>query len=209
MWAARGLGQTCYIMYADQPSGLAPEEITVMSWMGPYNAHRTAEDVKIEGLWMTHLKKWQAEGEGEDRENVGQGGDPPGVREVNPIKEAVGNINIMKSREYRIKRTPYLLRPETVESFHLLWTVTGDSVWRERGWEVFEAIERNTKVEKGYASVDDVTRLPTKKMNMMPRYVFRRRVFCSRIDWREILVSSWPRREEISYYVYSSDIRLN
>lgn len=166
LWAARGLGQTCYIMYADQPSGLAPEEITMTPWLGPYNKTRPAADVKQEGLWLTHLKKWQGEEQG--RKGVGQGGDPPGVREVKPIKEAAEE-DIAKSREYEVRKAPYLLRPETVESLHLLWTVTRDSVWRERGWEVFEAIESNTKLEEGYGSVADVTRLPTKKMDMMPR----------------------------------------
>jgi len=32
----------------------------------------------------------------------------------------------------------YLLRPETVESFFILSQLTGDPVYREWGWEVFQ-----------------------------------------------------------------------
>lgn len=86
-------------MYADQPSGLAPDEITMTPWMGPYNKTRTAVDAKMEGLWLTHLARWQAEGgPGSGRENVGEGGDPPGVREVEPIREVFAE----NEREYMV-----------------------------------------------------------------------------------------------------------
>ncbi|KAJ2736260.1 mannosyl-oligosaccharide alpha-1,2-mannosidase [Coemansia sp. Cherry 401B] len=55
----------------------------------------------------------------------------------------------------------YLLRPETVESFYLLWKITGEPKWREYGWRVFEAIDKWARVDNsGYASLDDVTQLP-------------------------------------------------
>lgn len=59
-----------------------------------------------------------------------------------------------------------------MESLYLLWRVTGDEVWRERGWEVFEGIERSARMVDGYASVAHVGQVPTKKKNEMPRSVF-------------------------------------
>jgi len=50
----------------------------------------------------------------------------------------------------------YLLRPETVESFFVLYHLTGDPVYREWGWEVFQAIERYCKTEAGYGQLKDV-----------------------------------------------------
>ena len=34
-----------------------------------------------------------------------------------------------------------------MESFYVLWKVTGDEVWRERVWAVFEAIEKHAKTK--------------------------------------------------------------
>jgi len=51
-----------------------------------------------------------------------------------------------------------LLRPETVESFYVLHQLTGDNVYREWGWKIFQAIEKFCKVDAGYGSLYDVTR---------------------------------------------------
>ena len=53
----------------------------------------------------------------------------------------------------------YLLRPETVESFFVLYHLTGDPVYREWGWEVFQAIERYCKTDAGYGQLKDVRRV--------------------------------------------------
>ncbi|KAF9582875.1 mannosyl-oligosaccharide alpha-1,2-mannosidase [Lunasporangiospora selenospora] len=50
-----------------------------------------------------------------------------------------------------------LLRPETVESLFYLWRLTGDEKYRHWGWEIFESIEKYTKVSTGgYSSIHDV-----------------------------------------------------
>jgi hypothetical protein len=72
-----------------------------------------------------------------------------------------------------------LLRPETLESLYVVWSVTGDDSLRDRAWEVFDAMERAARVVStpgeeggggdqvapggdgvvdGYACVEDVTR---------------------------------------------------
>ena len=50
----------------------------------------------------------------------------------------------------------YLLRPETVESFFVLYHLTGDPVYREWGWEVFQAIEKFCKSVGGYGGFRNV-----------------------------------------------------
>eukprot|EP00533_Pseudo-nitzschia_delicatissima_P010188 CAMPEP_0116091478 /NCGR_PEP_ID=MMETSP0327-20121206/7527_1 /TAXON_ID=44447 /ORGANISM="Pseudo-nitzschia delicatissima, Strain B596" /LENGTH=564 /DNA_ID=CAMNT_0003582833 /DNA_START=217 /DNA_END=1911 /DNA_ORIENTATION=+ len=50
----------------------------------------------------------------------------------------------------------YLLRPETVESFFVLYHLTGDPIYREWGWEVFQAIERYCKTDAGYGQLKNV-----------------------------------------------------
>eukprot|EP00092_Neocalanus_flemingeri_P022741 GFUD01024661.1.p1 GENE.GFUD01024661.1~~GFUD01024661.1.p1 ORF type:complete len:559 (+),score=150.76 GFUD01024661.1:124-1800(+) len=50
----------------------------------------------------------------------------------------------------------YLLRPETVESYFVLWRLTKNPKYREWGWKVVQALEKNCKVEGGYSGVVDV-----------------------------------------------------
>lgn len=50
----------------------------------------------------------------------------------------------------------YLLRPEAVESMFILNQLTGDPVYREWGWEVFQAIETYCKATYGYGAISNV-----------------------------------------------------
>jgi hypothetical protein len=61
----------------------------------------------------------------------------------------------------------YLLRPEAVESMFILNKLTGDPIYREWGWEVFQAIERYCRTKHGYGSlpnVEDTMASPRDKM---------------------------------------------
>jgi len=52
----------------------------------------------------------------------------------------------------------YILRPETVESFFYMWRITKQEKWRQYGWMVFKAIEKNCAVPGwGYTPLIDVT----------------------------------------------------
>lgn len=62
-----------------------------------------------------------------------------------------------------------LLRPETVESQFLMWRVTNDPIYRQWGWEIFQAFQKHTILDngEGYTSLDDVNRVPpTRRDNM-------------------------------------------
>lgn len=64
-----------------------------------------------------------------------------------------------------------LLRPETVESLFVLYRITGDSKYREWGWQIFEAFEKYTRVETGgYTSLDDVTTVPPSRRDKMETF---------------------------------------
>ncbi|KAG8956302.1 hypothetical protein FRC04_004382 [Tulasnella sp. 424] len=146
LWIADGLTQTCYISYADQTSGLGPEEM---------------QFVRRSTLWYPQYKIWKKSSAA--RQN---GAVPPGVKLPKDLKPE----KTRGSRDYGNRRDAYLLRPETVESIFIMWRVTGDEVWRERGYEIFKAIERHTKTEYGYASVSGVDKAEPVKQNSMPSY---------------------------------------
>ena len=61
-----------------------------------------------------------------------------------------------------------------MESFYYMWRTTGDEVWRERGWAVFRAIEKEARTESGYASLWSVLESPARHKDEMPRWVVLR-----------------------------------
>ena len=58
------------------------------------------------------------------------------------------------------RATYYILRPEAIETMYYLNHITGDPIYREWGWEMWEAIEKNCRTNFGYGHLKDV-RVPT------------------------------------------------
>ncbi|KAG5353571.1 hypothetical protein C0989_005544 [Termitomyces sp. Mn162] len=165
LWAAEGLAQTCYLTYADQPTGLGPDEMIFntappkKSWDSTASQWRAAQGI----LWLKVMKKWK---------KSGSRGVPPGLEDKKPVAPNRMNYRELRSnRDYEMNKVAYLLRPETIESLYLLWRVTGDLKWRERGWRIFAAIETHAKTSSGYASLSAVDTLPAKLCDDMPRCV--------------------------------------
>ena len=85
-WAAQGLAYTCWITYADQETGLGPDEMKMTAWS-------TDED---QGRWLPHLERWRKQGV--------PAGVPPGLRQVPQERDG--------RRDYQYSKRGYLLRPE-------------------------------------------------------------------------------------------------
>lgn len=146
MWAAEGLANTCWITYADHKSGLGPDEMVMEDWDEDPSGYK--------GRWVDHVKAWKRKGS--------PGGVPPGLQGI--------ETKARGQRDYTARRGTYLLRPEAVESFCLLWRLTRNETWRDRGWAVFESIERETKTDSGYSTLGSVEVSPAPKMNSMPSF---------------------------------------
>ncbi|KAF9480536.1 glycoside hydrolase family 47 protein [Pholiota conissans] len=158
MWAAEGLAKTCWITYADQPTGLGPDEIMMAT------VHKNVADANGDSyLWMDALDKWK---------KSGGHGVIPGLADHQPIiyTEFERSRGTGKGHDYELRKPGYLLRPETIESIYLMWRITGDWKWRARGWTIFEAIEKQTKTRYGYASVLSVDTVPPALSDSMPSY---------------------------------------
>lgn len=166
-WAAEGLANTCYLSYVETLTGLGPERIAF-----PRQKSR---------LWTKAVREWQRNGK--------KGGVPPGVN-LPPIVAKNGH---QEDREFTVSDAYSPLRPEvgvffssrsaisefsphcfiqTIESFFILWRTTKDSKWRDRGWEIFQAIQTHGKAPHGraYVSTTNVDIIPTPQRNEMPRY---------------------------------------
>jgi mannosyl-oligosaccharide alpha-1,2-mannosidase len=51
----------------------------------------------------------------------------------------------------------YKLRPEALESVFIMYRITGDNTWREKGWKMFQSIVAATETASGHAQLKDVT----------------------------------------------------
>jgi mannosyl-oligosaccharide alpha-1,2-mannosidase len=58
----------------------------------------------------------------------------------------------------RINDARYMLRPEAIESVFYMWRVTGDTVWRDAAWRMWEGIAKETETELAFAVLQDTTR---------------------------------------------------
>jgi mannosyl-oligosaccharide alpha-1,2-mannosidase len=61
----------------------------------------------------------------------------------------------------------YILRPEAIESIFYMFRLTGETKYQEIAWEMFQAIEANTKTEFGNAALQDVMETPPQKSDSM------------------------------------------
>mgnify|MGYP005841288995 CR=1 FL=1 len=66
----------------------------------------------------------------------------------------------------------YLLRPEAVESFYILNFLTGDPIYREWGWEIFQSIEKYCKGKVGYGSISNVQNTKATPRDEMESFFF-------------------------------------
>lgn len=61
----------------------------------------------------------------------------------------------------------YQLRPEAIESVFIMYRLTADPSWMEKGWKMFEAIEKHTRTSLGHARLANVMdQFPTHEDSM-------------------------------------------
>ncbi|KAG8877986.1 hypothetical protein FRB97_002872 [Tulasnella sp. 331] len=155
-WAAEGLGRTCWMTYADQVSGLGPDEVMFKAW--------SDDPSQTRGLWIAHVRNWEKTAHSTNAV-------PPGVRDGEPLRGKARAV-----MDYHARNDNYQLRPETIESLYVLFKTTGDSVWRERAWEIFEAIRKHARVSLngerlgGYANVRNVNTKKPVQTDSMPSW---------------------------------------
>lgn len=64
----------------------------------------------------------------------------------------------------------YILRPEAIESVFYMWRITGDPVWQEKGWHMWESIEKVSWTELAYSAISDVNNANSAQADSMERY---------------------------------------
>ncbi|KAJ9499381.1 hypothetical protein H2202_004964 [Exophiala xenobiotica] len=86
---------------------------------------------------------------------------PPYVPRVPLSHEKYVAARILEERlpqgYIKIRQSDYRLRPEAIESVFIMYRITGDESWREKGWGMFDAVDKATKTDVAHAAVKDVT----------------------------------------------------
>ncbi|XP_059595588.1 mannosyl-oligosaccharide 1,2-alpha-mannosidase MNS1 [Vitis vinifera] len=85
-----------------------------------------------------------------------------------PTKLAGENYFFHSGQDMSVGTSWNILRPETVESLFYLWRLTGSKTYQEWGWNIFQAFEKNSRIESGYVGLKDVNR--DVKDNMMQSF---------------------------------------
>ena len=85
--------------------------------------------------------------------------------------------------------TAYILRPEVIESYFILWRLTHDPIYREWGWEVVEALEKHCRVEGGgYSGLKDVNDDKTIKDDSQPSFFLAETLKVGDIQFKTVLL---------------------
>lgn len=70
--------------------------------------------------------------------------------------EAFRFSDAVEARAVKSGERYYILRPETFESYFVMWRLTHDQKYRDWGWEAVQALERHCKAEAGYTGIKNV-----------------------------------------------------
>lgn len=61
-----------------------------------------------------------------------------------------------EAKALRSQEKYYILRPETFESYFILWRLTHDQKYRDWGWDAVQAIEKHCRSSGGYSGIKNV-----------------------------------------------------
>ena len=70
----------------------------------------------------------------------------------------------------KINTKYYGLRPEAIESVFIMYRLTGDEYWREKGWDMFNTVQTRTVTKYGNAVLADVTSVINKQEDIMESF---------------------------------------
>lgn len=62
----------------------------------------------------------------------------------------------IEARSYKANEKYYILRPEVIETYFVMWRLTHDPKYRQWGWEAVQALEKHCRVDGGYTGIKNV-----------------------------------------------------
>ena len=70
--------------------------------------------------------------------------------------EAFRFSDAIEAKALKSNEKYYILRPEVIESYFVLWRLTHDVRYRQWGWEAVQALEKHCRVDGGYTGIKNV-----------------------------------------------------
>lgn len=100
-----------------------------------------------------------------------------------------------------VETHPYVdHRPETVESLFIAYRLTGDTRYRDYGWNIFQSIEKHCRIESGgYATILNVDEVPVQHEDKMETFLM---VSCAIHLSQVIIGSNSVHQSETLKYLY-------
>jgi mannosyl-oligosaccharide alpha-1,2-mannosidase len=152
---ARKLVNGCFWAYKQTATGLMPEKFTAMTCM-----HDDSLCIWSKIKWASSLLHYNS------HDNV------PSDKHLSPSE-----LMAAKAERLRlplgiptIASRNYELRPEAIESIFILYRITGDESLRDIAWEMFQSTTSATRSEYGFSSIEDVTRMDSRKTDKMESF---------------------------------------
>ncbi|XP_033230510.1 mannosyl-oligosaccharide 1,2-alpha-mannosidase IA-like [Belonocnema kinseyi] len=86
--------------------------------------------------------------------------------------EAFHFIEGNEARSLKNGEKYYILRPETFESYFIMWRLTKDPKYREWGWDAVQALEKHCRVPGGFTGLLNVYLADSPKDDVQQSYFF-------------------------------------
>ena len=64
----------------------------------------------------------------------------------------------------------YILRPEAIESVFILYRITGDPIYQDTAWRMFQSIDKATRTSVAHAAINDVRKQPPEQSDRMESF---------------------------------------
>jgi hypothetical protein len=158
MALARELTKTCMAMYRVTATGLAPE-IAHFHLDDPPKMYRTEILPSTSDMQRTEPEEDDKKDDKKEEQKEKETPEPKQPTWKSDIDIHTGDVHNLQ-------------RPETIETLLYMWRITGDTVYREWGWEIFQSFLNYTAVADGggYTSLGDVTRVPPPRRDNMESF---------------------------------------
>ncbi|XP_076057890.1 endoplasmic reticulum mannosyl-oligosaccharide 1,2-alpha-mannosidase-like isoform X2 [Oratosquilla oratoria] len=98
----------------------------------------------------------------------------------------------------------YLLRPETIESLWYMYHFTGNKIYQDWGWEIFQGIEKYCKTEHGYTSIGNVRSV----VDVKPRDKMESFFLGETLKYFYLLFSDDQKTYSLDKWVFNSEAHL-
>lgn len=105
----------------------------------------------------------------------------------------------------------YILRPETFESYFIMWRLTHDQKYRDWGWDAVQALEKHCRSANGFSGLKNVYSEEPVKDDVQQSFFLAEtlKVRMTANSWFRVAFIMWCRSfSQYLYLLYSDDTVL-